>query len=320
MNDQTQDPEEYTEAGSDDSSVGAQVEVVVGEGKDQEDDEEEESTPEDGVCSEYEDPDAYGERLVDGEGEEGDEGGEEGQARIDRIRGWLRRQAGMVGGSSSRKRKRRTDLDNPNPRSRPRPRLPDTHGISDLQKVTLVPSIRRKPIRQVCESYNLDLRALMDQIGKSAHLTNLPISLDEYTQIDVWHALRTRLPSAARKSGTRMQRIRSKPATCKHAAKFDPVLYVDSEGKAPRTAKLQGPTNFSTDPNYPDPEPPDDDVFACVQQDSTIRVQGDGNANRQQNGWPWEVSDCAGLGDSAPVPPGAGSSWPRHTQDRDATK
>ncbi|KAG8681872.1 hypothetical protein FRC08_015346 [Ceratobasidium sp. 394] len=239
VNDQTQDPEEYTEDGSDDSSVGAGAETAAGEGKDADDGEEEESTPEEEFGDEYEDPDAYGERVVDGEGEEGEEEGEGGQARIDRVRGWLRRQAGIdVGSKKSRKRKRRTNSDNP--RSRPRPRLPDTHGISDLQKVTLVPSIRRKPIRQVCESYNLDLRTLMDQISKSAHLTDLPISVDEYTQIDVWHALRTRLPSAARKSGSKMQRIRSKPATSNHAANFDPVLYVDSEGKVPRTAKLQG--------------------------------------------------------------------------------
>ncbi|KAG9077430.1 hypothetical protein FRC06_008910, partial [Ceratobasidium sp. 370] len=60
------------------------------------------------------------------------------------------------------------------------------------------------------------------------------------------------------------------------------------DGKAARLFNQAGPTKFSTDPNYPDPEPPDDDVFACVQQDSTICVQGDGNANHQQNGWPWE--------------------------------
>ncbi|KAG9092842.1 hypothetical protein FS749_015398 [Ceratobasidium sp. UAMH 11750] len=46
------------------------------------------------------------------------------------------------------------------------------------------------------------------------------------------------LQNFASTSGTRMQRIRSKPAVRDHAAKYNPVLYVNSEGKTARTAKL----------------------------------------------------------------------------------
>ncbi|KAG9084396.1 hypothetical protein FS749_005263 [Ceratobasidium sp. UAMH 11750] len=277
-------PEVWTEDGSENSSVSAQAEEATGGNSCEDEDEGEASVSEEEDKDEYDDPDAYGERLVDGGDEEERE--ERGQARADRVRGWLKQQAGVeVGSGGSRKRKRRADLDNPNQRSRPRPRLQDTHGISDLQKVNLAPSIRRKPICQVCELYNLDLGALMHQVGQSAYLADLPIPVDEYTQIDVWHALRTRLPSAARKSGLKMQQIRAKPATRGHAAKFDPVLYVDSEGKTPRTAKLHGelfhrpnPPNLPTHPNHSDPQPPNDDVLTHVQQDSTIDVQGDRNA------------------------------------------
>ncbi|KAG9077882.1 hypothetical protein FS749_010181 [Ceratobasidium sp. UAMH 11750] len=229
------DSEAYTEDGSEDSSISAQAKDATGRcGEDEH--EREESALEKESEDEYDDPGAFGEQLVDGEEEE-----ERGQVRVDRVRSWLKQQAGVeIGSVGSRKRKRRADLDDPNQRSRPRPRLQDTHGVSDLQKVNLAPSIRRKPIRQVCELYNLDLGVLMRQVGQSAHLADLPIPVDEHTQIDVWHALRTRLPSAARKSGLKMQRVRSKPATRGHAAKFDPVLYVDSEGKTPRTAKLHG--------------------------------------------------------------------------------
>ncbi|KAG9093482.1 hypothetical protein FRC06_011503 [Ceratobasidium sp. 370] len=259
-NDPMQSIEAYTEDGSDNLSVGTQAEDVeregIGEGRDGEEESEE------GGEDEYEDPDTYGEQLVD----EGEEERESGQVQIDKVRNWLKRQVGVEVGSGNRKRKRRADSDNPIQRSWPRPRLQlDTHGISDLQNVNQAPSTRRKPLHQ------------------SAQLTNLPIPIDEYTQFDIWHALRTRLPSAARKSGTRMQRIRSKPATRGHAAKFDPVLYVDTEGKTPRTAKLHA--DLSTNPNHLNPKPPDDGVRAYIQQDPTIDVPGDGNANCQQNGW-----------------------------------
>ncbi|KAG9074113.1 hypothetical protein FRC06_010923, partial [Ceratobasidium sp. 370] len=306
------DPEVYTEDedGSEDSSVGTQAKDTTercGE------DEHEGGEPalEQESEYEYEDPGTFGEQLVDGEGEE--EGEERGQALVDTVRSWLRQQAGVkIGSGGSRKRKRQADLDDPNQRSRPRPRLQDTHRMSNLQKVNLAPSIRRKPIHQVCELYNLDPGVLMRQVGQSAHLANLPVPIDEYTQIDVWHALRTRLPSAARKSGLKMQRIRSKPVTGGHAATFDPVLYVDSEGKTPRTAKLHGelfrqsnPANLPTHPNNSDPQPPNDDVLMHVQQDSTIDVQGDGNADREQNGWAQAVPDSAGIRDTASVPLGA---------------
>ncbi|KAG9077746.1 hypothetical protein FRC06_008733, partial [Ceratobasidium sp. 370] len=225
--DHIQNPEAYAKDGSDDSSVGAGAE---------DEGEEEESTSEEEGRDEYRDPDVYGEQLVDGVVEEE---GERGQGRIDKVRSWLKEQVGVEVGSGNRNRKRWTDTGDPNQRSQPRPRLHlDTHGISDLQKVNQAPSIHRKPIHQVCELYDLDLGELMHQVNQSAHLTNLPVPVDEYTQINVWHTLRTRLPSVTRKSGMRMQRICSKPATRNHATKFDPVLSVNSEGKTPRAAKL----------------------------------------------------------------------------------
>ncbi|KAG8702415.1 hypothetical protein FRC08_003497 [Ceratobasidium sp. 394] len=248
-------PEVDTDDGSDDSSLDAQAQNVgreEGEGED----EDKESVP--GLEGEdkYEDPDTYGERLADAEDEEHE--GERGKARFDRIRRWLKQQAGIDVGTS-RKRKRRTDLDDPNQRSRTRPRLQNTtHGISDLQKVNKTPSIRRKPIQQVCQLYGLGLEELMRHIGWSAHLNNLPFPIDEYTEIDVWQALRARLPVAAYKSGTRMQCIRSKPAIRDRAAKFDPILYVNSEGRTARTAKLRGQVQliFRLTPTTLVPNPP----------------------------------------------------------------
>lgn len=153
---------------------------------------------------------------------------------------WLVQSANVIVGSVSRKRKRRADADDGTSRSRPRQRLQDTHGISNLQKVNYRPSTCRKSIRDVCQLHNLDLAVFMSQLGRSPHLTSLPISVDEHTSIDIWHALRVRLHSAAHKSGTRMQRIRSKPANLDCAAKHDPVLFVNADGKTAQTAKLHG--------------------------------------------------------------------------------
>jgi hypothetical protein len=147
------------------------------------------------------------------------------------------------GGSGYEKRKRKRQADpavEPNPRSRPRPRLQDTHGLSDLQQITQDPSTHRKSIRQICKLYDLDLKQLMYEANRSSCLMNLPIFVDEYTEIDTWDTLRTHLHSTAYPSGTKMQRIRAKPATRNHVAKNDPVLYVDSGQETARTARLHG--------------------------------------------------------------------------------
>ncbi|KAG8701101.1 hypothetical protein FRC09_005560 [Ceratobasidium sp. 395] len=213
-----------TEDGSDDSSVVPELvdEDVGTDG---------EGEIEGGGEEDYEDPEAYGERLADEE--EGQE-----SATNDRVRCWLARQASAEVGGGSRKRKRRSDLDDPTPRSRPRPRLQKTHLISDLQKINFKPSKIRKPIQEICQSYDLKLPDFLRQVKQSSHLTNLPITVDEYTLIDVWHSLRTHLHSAAHKSGAKMQRIRSKPANGSRAAKHDPVFFVNAEGKNARTAEI----------------------------------------------------------------------------------
>lgn len=140
----------------------------------------------------------------------------------------------------SRKRKRRVDSDDQNPRSRPRPRLQATHGVSDLQKVNRTPATTRKSIRQTCEIYGLELDQRMHEVGLNAYLMGLPVFVDEYTEIDTWHALRTHLRSTAYRSGAKMQRIRAKPAIHNSPAKNDPILYVDSEQGAIGTEKLHG--------------------------------------------------------------------------------
>lgn len=169
---------------------------------------------------------------------------------IAQIRGWLMQQVGASSGSreGSRKRKRRVNSEEQNPRSRPRPRLQATHGISDLQKINYDPSTYRKSIGQTCELYNLDLGQLLYEIGRSAYLKNLPISVDKYTEIDTWEALRTHLRTTAYRSGAKMQRIRAQPATRNRIAKNDPVLYIDSGLEAAGIPKLDGKyfKNFSS--------------------------------------------------------------------------
>lgn len=152
------------------------------------------------------------------------------------------RLVGTSGGSreGSRKRKRRVHSDEQNPRSRPRPRLQATYGVSDLQKINRAPATSRKSIQQTCHLYDLDLNQLMNEVGRSAYLTNLPVFVDEYTEIDTWDAIRTHLPSTAYRSGAKMQRIRAKRATGDTAAKNDPVLYVDPGQGDARTAKFHG--------------------------------------------------------------------------------
>lgn len=158
---------------------------------------------------------------------------------VAQVRCWL---VGDGSGSreESRKRKRRVDSDDQNTRSRPRPRLQATHGVSDLQKVNVVPATCRKSIRQTCELYNLELGQLLREVGLSAYIKGLPIFVDEHTKIDTWQTLRTHLRSTAYRSGAKMQRIRAKPATRDSPAKNDPVFYVDSEQGAIGTEKLHG--------------------------------------------------------------------------------
>lgn len=164
---------------------------------------------------------------------------------IRQVHSWLMRQASSVVESrKTLKRKRRTDLAlDTNPRSTTRPRLAalqTTHQISDLQQVRLKPDTRRTSIQQACHEYDLDLAELMQQIDRCPQLTNLLTLVDEHTEIDIWHALRTRLHSVAYKSGTRMQRIRSKSASPNCPAKHDPVFFINAEGKTARSANLYG--------------------------------------------------------------------------------
>ncbi|KAG9122038.1 hypothetical protein FRC07_001749, partial [Ceratobasidium sp. 392] len=223
----------------DDSSVDT-VPVTIGkrkkaEGESESDGEsEDEDSETDSTISEvaaesegdYESPDAYGERLVDVEGDTASERGLE----FDKVRRWLMRQTDVVGRKESLKRKRRTTetRNEPNPRCRPRPRLQHTHGLNDLQKLNKDPSIRRKSIQHVCQQYNLDIDRFMYEIDRNPYLADLPIPVDEFTEIDTWHALRTHIQSPSFKSGERMQRIRARPETQHRARKNDPVFYVGS--------------------------------------------------------------------------------------------
>ncbi|KAG9077129.1 hypothetical protein FRC06_009084 [Ceratobasidium sp. 370] len=194
------------EDSADGSSIGGSV--VKGAGEGESDGEEGAPSDTEGEAEprgpdEYEDPDEYGERLVDEE--DGQEGVEE--AGVDKVRGWLRGQvvAGSRSGERSRKRKRRVSSDEQNPRSRPRLRLQATHGISDVQTINQEPAIRRKSIRQVCELYDLELDQLMQEVKRCAYLTDLPIFVDEFTDIDAWDTLRSHLHSTAYRSAAKMQ-------------------------------------------------------------------------------------------------------------------
>jgi hypothetical protein len=145
------------------------------------------------------------------------------------------------GNGSDRKRKRcPVDPEEPNTRSRPRPRLQDTHRLSDLQKISQDPSTYRKSIKDTCKLYGLELQRLMYEVSHNAYLMNLPIFVDEYTEIDTWDSLRTHLHSTAHRPGAEMQRIRAKAATRNHVAQNDPVLYVGSGKEIVRTTKLHG--------------------------------------------------------------------------------
>ncbi|KAG9081790.1 hypothetical protein FRC06_005391, partial [Ceratobasidium sp. 370] len=150
-----------------------------------------------GEWEEYEDPEEYGERLVDEE--DGQE--EVGEfVSTNKVCGWLKDQVGSGSGSGSgsvsgegswkQKQKRRDDLDEPrHPRGRPHPRLPATHGLTDLQKVNKEPSTRRNAIQEVCKRYHLDVDQLMLEVRRNTYLMNLPVFVDEHTEIDTWDVL-----------------------------------------------------------------------------------------------------------------------------------
>ncbi|KAG9100287.1 hypothetical protein FRC06_004316 [Ceratobasidium sp. 370] len=250
---------------SDDSSDGSSADGAVAEEGEGESDEGE------GLVFDQEDEMEYGERLVDEEDGEGLADEEDGQdevagsgamsAGVDKVRGWLATSAGHGGGSRSgeRKRKRQVDPDDsepePNLRSQPRPRLQVTHGLSDLQKINQEPKTRRKSLQHICELYDLDLVQLMHEVRRSAYLINLPIFVDEFTEVDTWDTIRTHLHSTLHRSNARMQRIRTKPATRNNVAKNDPILYVHSSQENARTAKLHGKIDLPTDPDNARPEP-----------------------------------------------------------------
>ncbi|KAG8718406.1 hypothetical protein FRC09_012715 [Ceratobasidium sp. 395] len=269
-----------TQGGSDDSSVEDKSVEEEGDGSDESEIEEEEE----GGDEEFEDPDCYGEQLVD----ECDAEGEEDDAGKNKVQRWLMRQTGSVvgGGSGSRKRKRRSDRDDKsNPRSQPRPRLAlqVTHGISDLQKVRLKANVRRTPIHEVCRDHSLDPGELIEQVNRCPQTATLPVSIDEYTHIDVWHALRTNLHSTAHKTaGMKMQRIRCKPAARDRKAKHDPVFFIMAEGKTARTAKLHGSPDLPTNPHPPSPQPPANGVPTVPQQDPPLSLQKNEPIERPQ--------------------------------------
>jgi hypothetical protein len=217
--------------------------------------------------------------------------------------------AGSRNEERSRKRKRRADSDELNPRRRPRPRLQTTYGISDLQKISQEPTIRRKSIRQVCELYDLELDQLMQEVKRCAYLTNLPIFVDEFTDIDTWDTLRSHLHSTAYRSATKMQRICAKPAARNSPAKNDPVLYV-GPGQAGEAAKLHGKyeyptdtkptkqeltygrlldwpssTHLSIDPDNSGPESAADGLPPCVQQNPAVRVQNNRLVESEETRW-----------------------------------
>lgn len=146
------------------------------------------------------------------------------------------------GSGSEEKRKRPSDSDDQhqNARARPRPRLQNTHGISGLQQINYEPATYRRSIKQTCELYNLDIDELLHEVGRNDYLMNLPIFVDEYTEIDTWETLRTHLQSTAYRSAAKMQRIRARPANRNRAAKYDPIFFVDSQQEPVRDVRLHG--------------------------------------------------------------------------------
>ncbi|KAG9127140.1 hypothetical protein FRC07_000513 [Ceratobasidium sp. 392] len=156
-----------------------------------------------------------------------------------KVQNWLLAQASVEVEeveTNNRKRKRPADEDASLTRHQPRPRLQDTHGISDLQKINQDPSDRQKSIEDTCKKYGLDLEQMLHEIKRSPYLTTLPTTIDQYTRIDTWYALRVhaRPPKIGSSFKIKMQRIRSKPG-----AQNDPVFYVSSENTPVSTAKLK---------------------------------------------------------------------------------
>ncbi|KAG9076939.1 hypothetical protein FRC06_009202 [Ceratobasidium sp. 370] len=165
--------------------------------------------------------------------------------------------------------------------------------------------MRRKSIQRICELHDLDLKEFMHRVNQSPHLNDLPTPVDEYTLIDVWYALRTRLHSVAHKSAMRMQRMRSKPAAGDRAAKHDPVFFINAEGKTAKTAGLRenliiltimyippprlfhrsSSAYLSTNSHDFNPKSSANDVYPIVRQYPTICVQDDRPADCQQVRW-----------------------------------
>jgi hypothetical protein len=146
----------------------------------------------------------------------------------------------VAGGNRDSKQKRLANSAETNPRCQPRPQLQYTHQISDLQKINQSPAIQRKTFQEICQQYDLDLNQLLHEVDKSPYLTSLPISVDKYTQIDVWDSLCVHLHSNIHNLKVNMQRIHSKSAIGGHASRNDLVFFITSEDTAVSAAKLRG--------------------------------------------------------------------------------
>ncbi|QRV92596.1 hypothetical protein RhiJN_20614 [Ceratobasidium sp. AG-Ba] len=124
-------------------------------------------------------------------------------------------------------------------RSLPQPRLQDSHILSGLQKINQQASLRRQTFLDISRVFHLGLQPFLRAIKRNSFLSSLPITVNEYTYVDTWDALRTFLHPQKPHAKTKMERMRAKPARGESAAQCDPVFYVPSGVNDPSFIQLQ---------------------------------------------------------------------------------
>ncbi|KAG9075856.1 hypothetical protein FS749_012433, partial [Ceratobasidium sp. UAMH 11750] len=90
----------------------------------------------------------------------------------------------------------------------------------------------------ISKAFVVDLPQLLRAINRSSYLSSLPITVDEYTLMDTWDALRTHLYSHTINPKAQMQRIRAKPVRGHLLAQCDPVFYT-TDNADPSMVRLQ---------------------------------------------------------------------------------
>ncbi|QRV99071.1 hypothetical protein RhiJN_27090 [Ceratobasidium sp. AG-Ba] len=134
-------------------------------------------------------------------------------------------------------------------RSLPRPRLQDSHTLSELQKINQQASLRRQTLLDISRVFNLGPQPFLCAIKRNSFLSSLPITVNEYTYVDTWDALRTVSHPHKPHAKTKMERMRAKPAQGESAAQCDPVFYVPSGVNDPLLLSRATPCPVSPHPH-----------------------------------------------------------------------